>query len=323
MKLKLLTKPFSFQLLQSLKTAQGSLQKKKGWLIKLESESGKVGWGEISSFKESELKSCEKILKDLGTQPSREKLDKGINKWPGALGFAIGSAFAEIDSLIGPNSTQNWLTTSSSAILLPTENCLLLKSLESILDQEKQSARELTFKWKVATNSNTSELHLLKQILARLPKNTNLRIDANGGWNRIQARKWALELQNDPRLEWIEQPLPANDIAGLIELSAMVPIALDESLVHHPSLRNTWQSWQIRRPALEGDPRSFLKEMNGNHSYKVISTTFETGIGRRWIEHFAALQLKSNTPVQPGLAPGWCPKSSLFSRNPYLVWESA
>ena len=84
-----------------------------------------------------------------------------------------------------------------------------------------------------------------------------------------------------------------------------------------------WQSWQIRRPSLEGDPRILLKEIGKEDSQIVISTAFETGIGNRWINHLAAKQIKGKYRCAPGLAPGWCPKGPLFNSYPKSVWEAA
>ena len=88
-------------------------------------------------------------------------------------------------------------------------------------------------------------------------------------------------------------------------------------------LKNSWKGWQIRHPLLEGDPRILLKELQGGVGFRVISTAFETGIGKRWISHLAALQQKGLTPTAPGLAPGWCPDSNLFSEQPEIVWDAA
>ena len=63
MVLKLSIKPFSFNLLRTLKTAQAVIKEREGWLIKLETKSGQLGWGEIAPFKSTEKKICEKILK--------------------------------------------------------------------------------------------------------------------------------------------------------------------------------------------------------------------------------------------------------------------
>ena len=65
------------------------------------------------------------------------------------------------------------------------------------------------------------------------------------------------------------------------------------------------------------------EEIDKENSQTVISTAFETGIGRRWINHLAARQVKGKNPCAPGLAPGWCPKGPLFDNNPKLVWEAA
>ena len=180
-----------------------------------------------------------------------------------------------------------------------------------------------TIKWKVSNQGKSfNEEKILQEILNILPKNFKLRIDPNGGWSRQKAQQWSNELKNEPRLEWIEQPLQSKDIEGLFSLANQIPIALDESLVEFPYLRKIWKSWQIRRPALDGDPRLLLKEINKEHSQIVISTAFETGIGSRWINHLAAKQVKGKYRCAPGLAPGWCPKGPLFSNNPQSVWEA-
>ncbi len=121
----------------------------------------------------------------------------------------------------------------------------------------------------------------------------------------------------------MEQPLDANDIEGHSDLSKQISVALDESLLINPALRKSWHSWQIRRPLLEGDPRILLRELNEGIGFRVLSTAFETGIGRRWLHHLAALQQRGPTPTAPGLAPGWCPEGKLFSDDPELVWEAA
>jgi O-succinylbenzoate synthase len=54
----------------------------------------------------------------------------------------------------------------------------------------------------------------------------------------------------------------------------------------------------------------------------MLSTAFETGIGRRWLAHLSALQARGPTPSAPGLAPGWIPSSPLFSDDLFEVWEA-
>ena len=60
----------------------------------------------------------------------------------------------------------------------------------------------------VATFEDDVERRLLEALLERLPSNASLRLDANGGWNRVTAWAWMQRVARDPRLSWLEQPLP-------------------------------------------------------------------------------------------------------------------
>ncbi|MFM7086555.1 MAG: o-succinylbenzoate synthase [Cyanobium sp.] len=181
----------------------------------------------------------------------------------------------------------------------------------------------LTVKWKVAAAGDALERRVLEALLRRLPAGSRLRLDANGGWDRRTAATWAERLAGDPRLEWLEQPLPPHDQEGLESLAARVPLALDESLRDRPELIAHWSGWQVRRPLVEGDPRPLLQELERGRPRLMLSTAFETGIGRRLLQHLAGLQALGPTPTAPGLAPGWSPPGDLFADDPEPVWEAA
>ena len=100
--------------------------------------------------------------------------------------------------------------------------------------------------------------------------------------------------------------------------------------VHRPSwavwlcsLAASWTGWQVRRPLLEGDPRQLLAAFEAGQPHWMVSTALETGIGRRWVNHLAALQALGPSPTAPGLAPGWYPQGDLLSPDPQLVWQAA
>jgi O-succinylbenzoate synthase len=171
-------------------------------------------------------------------------------------------------------------------------------------------------KWKVAAGADAEERAVLEQLLARLPAGCKLRLDANGGWDRATAQAWAERLAPDPRLDWLEQPLAPADQAGLDQLAALVPVALDESLRADPALVQRWRGWQVRRPASEGDPRALLAALRAGTPNLCLSTALETGIGRRLVAHLAALQARGPHTTAPGLAPGWRPRGSCLLRTP-------
>ncbi|KMM16834.1 enolase C-terminal domain-like protein, partial [Synechococcus sp. GFB01] len=188
---------------------------------------------------------------------------------------------------------------------------------------EPGSTAPLTVKWKVAVVPDKEERSLLERLLQLLPAEARLRLDANGGWDRPTAWRWAERLAAEPRLEWLEQPLPPGDQAGLAKLGARLPVALDESLQWDRRLAGCWPGWLVRRPSQEGDPRPLLAALEAGQPRLVLSTAFETGIGGRWLGHLAALQAEGPTPAAPGLAPAWQPTGELASGDPEQVWEAA
>jgi O-succinylbenzoate synthase len=303
-------RPFRLELPGPLVTATGRLRQKRGWLLRLEGEHGALGWGEAAPL-QGELAPLAAAIQALGAISDRPRLERALaaGELPGCGAFALGSALAELDGL----PQRRWLPAPPPAQLLPA-GAVALEALDGPAP---------AWKWKVAVQADAEERAVLELLLARLPADGRLRLDANGGWDRPTARRWAERLAEEPRLDWLEQPLAPHDLEGLAALAALVPVALDESLQADPALAARWPGWQVRRPSQEGDPRPLLAALERGRPRLVLSTAFETGIGRRWLEHLAALQAEGPTPAPPGLAPGWQPACGLASADPALVWEAA
>jgi len=316
--LQLCWRPYRFALPQPLVTSQGAWGERSGWLLQLQGADGALGWGEAAALPGQEA-ALEAALRQLPTHLERHELERLLPALPAPLACAVGLALAECDGLGSPASG-GWKAAPPSAALLPA-GAAALEALQPLL----AVPGPLTLKWKVAACGDAEERQLLEQLLALLPADGRLRLDANGGWDRATAGAWADRLQVEPRLAWLEQPLAPDDWAGLQALAARVPVALDESLRHNPlppPLRH-WGGWQVRRPLLEGDPRPLLAALVAGAPRLILSTAFETGIGRRLVEHLAALQAEGPTPTAPGLAPGWRPAGPLFAADPWRVWGAA
>ena len=320
MDLQLQIRPFRFALTKPLRTAAGVLRDRCGWLLRLESRDGRIGWGEISPLDQALLPRCRRELEALPSPLTRQALEPLLPRLSGAIGFGFGGALAELDGLVGDRARRGWLMAPPGAELLPAGG-LMLSHLERLLEQRGRR-RALTLKWKVAAEADRLERRWLEQLMERLPSTARLRLDANGGWDRTTALAWMRALAGDARFAWLEQPLAPEDRDGLESLAQQGPVALDESLAHDPRLRETWAGWQVRRPAVDGDPRPLLRDLQEGVPQRMVSTAFETGIGRRWLHHLAALQIQGPTPAAPGLAPGWCPAGPLFSDDPQVVWEA-
>ena len=333
---------FAFELGRPLVTAAGVVREKRGWLLRLRNERGQQGWGEAAPLQLEArpalqlaappplpalpaLKELATAIAELGEEQPRQVLEAYLAgaACPPSLGFALGAALAEADGLVGGEGPP----APPGAVLLPAGEAML-PALEHVLHcadgaSGRLSVNPLSVKWKVAAGADSQERALLELLLAQLPANARLRLDANGGWSRATAWGWAERLAGEPRLQWLEQPLASHDQAGLEALAARLPVALDESLQQRPQLRHSWPGWQVRRPSQEGDPRPLLAALAAGQPRLMLSTGFETGIGRRWLHHLAALQMRGPTPTAPGLASGWQPPGALFAADPWQVWEAA
>ncbi len=314
MQLELQVRPFAFDLIRPLRTAVGLIKTRRGWLLRLRAENGRVGWGEAAPLNPRHAEQAEQAIRALPSQLTQQQLEELLTEQPMPVAFALGAALAELDGIA-------WLPAPAPAQLLPAGEAML-EQLELLVNQACRD-RSLTVKWKVAVEADALERRWLDQLLERLPSTAQLRLDANGGWNRHTAQAWMEALVGDRRFAWLEQPLPPEDRQGLENLSEHGPVALDESLELDPRLRDSWSGWQVRRPSLEGDPRPLLHQLQEGVPRRMVSTAFETGIGRRWLDHLAALQITGPTPAAPGLAPGWCPAGPLFSADPQQVWMAA
>ena len=319
--LRLAWRPFQFQLPQAMVTAHGAMAERRGWLLRLQAADGRLGWGEALALEPDQGATAGELAGAIQALPlglSRHQSETAIGAAPKPLAFALGAALAELDGL-GSAGSGGWLQAPASAWLLPAGE----RAVEELERVVASGPPPPAFKWKVAALPASQELELLELLLQRLPAGARLRLDANGGWDRATADVWAKRLANESLLEWLEQPLQPLDQEGLAALAARLPVALDESLRASPALAASWPGWQVRRPLLEGDPRPLLAAFEAGQTHRMVSTALETGIGRRWVHHLAALQALGPTPTAPGLAPGWCPQGDLFSADPQLVWQAA
>ena len=313
-------RPYTFRLPSALVSAQGRWLDRRGWLLRLEAPDGRLAWGEVPDLPaawrtpEPECPPLAEALAQLPEELERSWLEDQLPALPGALACGLGMALADLDGLA-------WLEAPASAELLPAGKAGL-PALETLRKQAGDQPR--CVKWKVAVDADGEERALLERLLEQLPPDWGLRLDANGGWDRPVAEGWADRLACEPRLQWLEQPLEPTDLEGLQALAQRLPVALDESLRQCPECVDAdWPGWRVHRPLAEADPRPLLEQLQRGVPRLMVSTAFETGIGRRFVHHLAGLQALGPTPVAPGFAPAWQPEGPLFSADPQAVWEAA
>jgi len=319
MNLKFKKKSYCFNLSAKVENSKATYLTKSGWIIKITNNDKKIGFGEVSPLLKEDLKICEKQLNMIPENVEVFNLSKQINIFHPCIQSAINSALAEINGKIIFKENYYFDEIDKTAILLNPEN--IISDLNEIKKRQSKIEKSVTIKWKVALKNNHEEEATLEEILSQIDNNIKLRIDANGSWGRKIAKRWADILKGNKNIDWLEQPLCFDDIEGLTELNKKIPIALDESLLKYPNLIYEWKGWQIRRPSQENNPIKLLRELENKKALISISSSFETGIGKRWIYHLSSLQLQGPTTKVPGLAMNKCPNSFLFLNEAKKIWD--
>ena len=312
-------KSFCFNLSTKVENSKTTYLTKSGWIIKLKNNDKKIGFGEVSPLLKEDLKKCEEQLNMIPEYVGVLNLSEQINIFHPCIQSAINSALAEINGKIIFKENYFFDEIDKTAILLNPNN--VISDLNEIKKSQSNIGKSVTIKWKVALKNNNEEEAILEEILSQIGNNIKLRIDANGSWGREMANRWADILKDNKNIDWLEQPLSVDDIDGLKELNKKIPIALDESLLKFPTLIDEWKGWQIRRPSQEKNPDKLLRDLENKKALISISTSFETGIGRRWLYHLSSLQLQGPTPKVPGLAMNKFPNSFLFLNQAQKIWD--
>jgi L-alanine-DL-glutamate epimerase-like enolase superfamily enzyme len=194
-------------------------------------------------------------------------------------------------------------------------------------------------KLKIGARTLTADLERVAAVRAALP-DTELRADANGAWTPTVARR-ALSQVATHDLAYVEQPLPAagsdgnatdDEAADLAAHAALrgagtgTPIALDESLAHHPVERvldsGAADVLVLKPMALGGPDRALAAARTARRAgvTPVVTTTIDGAVARAAAVHVAAAIPK----VPPcGLATGDRLAADLLDPDPVPVSAGA
>ncbi|MDJ0743916.1 MAG: o-succinylbenzoate synthase [Xenococcaceae cyanobacterium MO_167.B27] len=272
--------------IQPLHTSHGIWRVREGIIITLRNSEGKIGQGEIAPipwFGSETLQEAQEFCKQLGDTITVQDIYSICDRLP-CCQFAFESAVTELRE-----------SEKIAATIPSLEYCHLLPAGNKVLQQNLSSISTSTFKWKIGVYPIEEEIAILQQLIKQLPKNSQLRLDANGGLNLSQAQQWLTVADNCQIIEFIEQPLPPDRFSEMLALSTAykTTLALDESVANLKQLETCYQKgWRgvfVIKAAIAGSP-SRLGNFCASHPIDVVfSSVFETSIGRR-----AVLKLAMN-----------------------------
>ncbi len=282
-KYKLVFQPYQRNFIQPLHTSHGIWRVREGIIINLIDSEGKIGQGEIAPipwFGSETLLEAQEFCQQLGNSITVKDIISISDRFP-CCQFAFESALVEMGG--HGDKGDCW------------EYCYLLPAGDKVLELDFQSIPESTFKWKIGVYPIEEEIAILKELITKLPGNSKLRLDANGGLNLSQAEKLLAVTEGYSIIEFIEQPLSPKQLSEMLLLQAVykTPLALDESVANLKQLEDCyekgWKGVFIIKAAIAGSPRRLRDFCAGKSLDIVFSSVFETNVARQ-----AALKLATD-----------------------------
>ena len=274
---------------QPLQTSHGVWKIREGIIIQLTDKKGKNALGEIAPlpwFGSETLPEAKEFCQRVGKTITEEFIFDIPDNFP-TCQFAFESAFNSLKM-----DSENITPSLNYSYLLPA-GIKAIATAENILCSWQKNT-PVTFKWKIAVKDIEEEIAILKQLVAILPPEAKLRLDANGGLNLPQAKKLLKTTENILAIEYIEQPLSPDKFDTILSLSKeySTPMALDESVASLSRLQQFYQKgWQgiyIIKAAIMGYPSCLSQFCFERQIDAVFSSVFETKVGRQAVLNLAA-----------------------------------
>ena len=313
---------YSIPLRTPMTTAQSTIVKRRGLIVRAETDDGFIGHGEIAPLDGFSRENLEEARQAVSSM--RRRLEgQTISLEPGALRasyagrsgdrlslpsipFGIETLLAELAAQsVGVNSA-HWCNPQASD-RVPV-NAILSGNLAEIKEQLSHMLPRgyRAYKLKVGAETDSRELEKIAYLRDTLGDSISIRLDANRAFGFAQAVKFLASVAQF-KIEYIEEPLHSNLFNRLGDLRAEspVPIALDESLSDRSVGKATWSLRErtlqladsramdvaIIKPMLAGglcEVMELARDLSNTNAKMVLSSAIETGVGLTATLHLAA-----------------------------------
>lgn len=255
--------PFTLPLKRPLATAHGRIRERLGWLVELEDEAGRRGFGEatpLPEFGTEDVASCGRALEEglsalLRSPSSLSPLEsfaagrrvEHAAALPGGEAPCARSAIEAARYDLAAKHAMRSLAAELRAragLSGEAQTDVAVQALVGGVDPASvaKSARALkglgfeAFKLKLSVSPDCRDLAFdlerVSALRAVVGSSARLRLDANEAWTREEAAD-ALVALADFGIDYVEQPVRRDDLAGLERLSreGAIPVAADEALL--------------------------------------------------------------------------------------------
>ncbi len=238
MSLVLHMRPFRLPLRAPLGTAHGRQLAVEGLRLLVRDALGGFGLGEVTPLQDFGTESLQQAVRALeGLRLHRVPEDvEDVSEAFSLVGWApatrAGVETALLDLLARRRGVPLGQLLGGPSVQGVAVNALLPGETAGEVSQQARHAVALgfrTLKLKVGALSAQRDVERLLAVREAVGGAVALRADANGAWTEPEARRRLLPLV-PVALEYVEQPVAAEDVAGLRRLRTLLPVAADEAL---------------------------------------------------------------------------------------------
>ena len=200
--------PYTLTLARPWQTAAGWIEVREGRLLRLQSDDGRIGWGDAAP------------LPEFGIDDNR------------AVAFAEETAHLDLAAQSAGLPLHAWLSGETAVERLAVN--ANLGTLCSTTPEDLIAASEAghtVIKLKVGVASLSAEIRQLHLLAINLPATARLRLDANQGWSLTDAGHFIDACAGLP-IDGLEEPIAQPDVDRLafLQAKASFPVAIDESV---------------------------------------------------------------------------------------------
>ncbi len=318
--------PYRIPLRKPLVTAHRTLTFRDGAVVELHTQKGACGYGEIAPLPDFSQETLNETLDRFQQSPFIHSLRgkqplKALNELYAEVGRLPASALCGLESalldMLGQEQSRNVSTllardgnrlyrkaqiTAPTLPIRPHRNIPVNAVVGGVTTNDiLASARAAVaagfrcIKLKVGKREQ-EDIERITAVRQTIGPEITLRLDANEGWSFETART-VLQRCAGQQIQYVEQPLRADDLSGMHDLrqAVTIPIAADEAVRDLESVRRVLNAEAadilVLKPQLTGGlclSRLIIREAMKYGVGCVITSTIETGIGIAGAVHLAA-----------------------------------
>jgi o-succinylbenzoate synthase len=306
-------RPVRLRFARPICTSRGEFRDREAVLVELRDADGLAGFGEAAPWPGFQTESPERARSALSAAAARlagaevDPLEEGCDGLlpdAPASRAALQGALWDLEARRAGRPLAAQLAARATAMVgAPLRevavSALIVAREPAAVREEASRARadgHRAAKLKLGALPLAHDVARVRAAREALGPEVRLRGDANGAWGLDEARR-ALAALAEFDLEYLEQPVAAEDFAGLAELRGLglVRIAADESVAAEDSALRLIESGAVDavvlKPAMLGGPWCALKIAATARRCGVsvaFSHAFETAVGARHALHCAA-----------------------------------